>query len=99
MISFKTSNADRDLIEKIVDRAHKGFEEVAPGRFDRLTITMDITACHANGNPLRLADLLAADDFNFFHDIGGIARYIDRDTGKLTDLFSPRFTARTEAAA
>lgn len=55
---------------------------------------MDLCACHANGNPLRLADLLAADDLNFTHDITGIARHMDRETGQLRDLFSPRFSRR-----
>lgn len=60
---------------------------------------MDLTAVHANGNPMRLADLLAADDFNFAHDIVGISRFLDRNTGRLTDCFSPRFSARELAAA
>ncbi len=51
---------------------------------------MDITACHANGNPLRLADLLEADDFNFSHDVFGIYRHLDRVTGELMNHFRPR---------
>lgn len=53
---------------------------------------MDIRACHANGTPLRLEELLRADDGNFGHDVFGIRRYIDRTTGQLTDCFLPRFT-------
>jgi hypothetical protein len=56
---------------------------------------MDITAIHCNGTPLRLADLAAADDFGFFHDVYGINRHIDRDTGTLTGFFLPRFCAPT----
>lgn len=87
-ISFDVSKTDGDLIAKIVDRAERTFT-----RIDRLSTTMDIAACHANGNPLRLADLLATDNFNFIHDVGGIIRHIDRNTGKLTGHFSPRFSA------
>ena len=52
-----------------------------------------LAATHANGNPLRLHDLLNADDLNFAHDVWGIRSKIDRTTGKLTDHFSPRYSA------
>jgi hypothetical protein len=52
---------------------------------------MDIEACHSNGCPLKLEELLAADDGNFGHDVFGIRRFIDRETGKLGDGFWPRF--------
>jgi hypothetical protein len=55
-------------------------------------LTMDLTAVHANGNPLRLAALLAADDFNFAHDVYGIQQHINRNTAKLENHFSPRFS-------
>lgn len=91
-ISFKVSHGDAALIDKIIDRAlasakKNGFE------CDRLDLEMDITATHANGNPLRLHDLLNADDLNFAHDVWGIRSKIDRTTGKLTDHFSPRYSA------
>lgn len=55
---------------------------------------MDITAVHANGNQLDLTALLAADDSNFAHDVFGIRRHLNRDTGELEDFFTPRFSAR-----
>ena len=58
----------------------------------KTTFVMDLTACHANGNPLRLAELLAADDGNFAHDIFGINRHLNRQTGELMDCFSPRYS-------
>lgn len=58
---------------------------------DELTLQMDVIACHANGCPLDLARLAAADDFNFVHDVFGINRHIDRKTGRLRDCFLPRF--------
>jgi len=61
--------------------------------YDYLDALMDIEACHTNGCPLKLDALLAADDFNFSHDILGIRRYLDRDTGRLTNHFLPRFAA------
>jgi hypothetical protein len=52
---------------------------------------MDITACHLNGCPLRLGELLGADDANFAHDVFGIRRHLNRETGKLEDCFCPRY--------
>lgn len=64
---------------------------------DILSFTMDIEATHCNGNPLRLQELLEADDANFGHDVFGINKYLNRDTGKLSDHFMPRFSAPQHA--
>ncbi len=63
-----------------------------------MSLHMDVSATHANGNPLRLADLLAADDFNFAHDLSGICNCLDRNTGKLTNNFRPRFSQPASAS-
>lgn len=92
MISFKCSKQDSETIGKIVDRAlllHRNLRIVRP--VSRMDMHMDITACHCNGCPLRLRDLLAADDANFGHDVFGISRHIDRKTGRLGGSFLPRF--------
>lgn len=86
-VSFDASPDDATLIEKIVDRAKANWPKI-----DRLEITMDLTACHANGNPLRLADLLAANDFDFIHDVYGIRVHLNRRTGRLGDHFTPRYS-------
>lgn len=88
--SFKCSHEDRALISKIVERAIKRDRTI-----DAMALNMDITACHANGNPLRLASLLTADEFNFWHDVGGISRHINCVTGQLENCFSPRFSRPT----
>lgn len=93
-VSFKTTKAESDLIAKIVARGEKMAEAAGLQRFDRMSANMDITACHANGCRLRLADLLAADDFNFSHDFFGITRHIDRGTGRMLNCFLPRFNRR-----
>lgn len=82
---FNASDADRALIEKIVDRV----EKMLPG-LDRTDYAMDIEATHCNGCPLRLAELLATDDFQFAHDVFGIRENLDRRTGRLQNLFLPR---------
>lgn len=91
-VSFAVSKEDSKLIKQIVARAtiHAVRHDVP---YDKLGAEMDFTAVHANGCPLRLAELLAADDFNFVHDVFGIHRHIDRDTGDLKNFFSPRFSA------
>lgn len=87
-ISFTITNQDEELIDSIVDRA---MPLLTPTGADRMDIVMDITATHANGCELDLEKMLAADDFNFAHDIVGIYRHIDRSTGKLGNHFLPRF--------
>ena len=58
-----------------------------------LLLTMDLTACHLNGNALDLGRLLKSDDTTFSHDITGIQAHLDRKTGKLVDHFCPRCSA------
>jgi hypothetical protein len=98
-ISFKVSNTEFDLIQKIADRAMADQKKHRHPRDcrKRQDIVMDITAVHANGNPLRLADLLEADDFNFAHDVCGIENCLNRETAELENFFSPRFSQRTSA--
>jgi hypothetical protein len=84
---FIKSKKESDLISKIAERVlNMG---IFPG-LKKTDLMMDITACHCNGNPLDLEKLLAADDFNFLHDVGGIRRHLNRTTGKLLECFSPR---------
>lgn len=90
-VNFQTDDASRELAAKIAARACT--LATANGRsLDYLNTLMDLVATHANGNPLRLADLLAADDFNLIHDVMGIAAHINRRTGKLEGFFLPRFS-------
>ena len=81
-----------DLIGKIADRAVNLYAQ-NDIRVERLNVLMDVITTHFGGCKIRLADLLDADDFNFAHDIGGINRHLDRMTGRLTDGFTPRYSA------
>ena len=96
IVRFNVSKEDAAIIEKIVDRAIKAARG-AGWEYDALDARMDIAACHRNGTPLNLADLLAADDFNFSHDVFGIRRHIDRRTGKLLNHFWPRCAMKVAA--
>jgi hypothetical protein len=60
-------------------------------QYNQMTAIMDIDACHNNDCPLKLAELLNADDTNFAHDVFGIRANIDRATGKLQNCFVPRY--------
>ncbi|MBF0402080.1 MAG: hypothetical protein HQL90_15115 [Magnetococcales bacterium] len=84
-INFDVSEEDNELIRQIATRAHAMNPDIG-----ELMYRLDIRIVHANGLPLRLADLLAADDMNFAHDVGGICRNMDKTTGRLGN-FVPRF--------
>jgi len=71
------------------------FPQSLTEKYRPLEAQMDVTACHVNGCPLKLQELLEADDFNFSHDIFGIRRHLNRETGQLENCFLPRF-ARPE---
>lgn len=92
-INWNSTPAEHAIIMKIAKRAVALFSAY---ELDLQSIQMDVSACHLNGTPLRLADLLAADDANFGHDIFGIQRSLDRTTGKLDPMFCPRFAKGAE---
>ncbi len=96
MISWKISDEDFDLVGKIVTRAAKLYRSNGVS-FNRQNVVMDLIACNANGTPLDFKKMLAADDFNLAHDIGGIDRHMNRETGKLEGFFRPRCTLRENA--
>lgn len=92
-VSFDISQADAKLVSAIVKRAVATAKSLGQ-TMDPVSTRMDLIATHANGNPMDFAKLLAADDFNLAHDVLGIERHLDRQTGKLTNFFLPRCSAR-----
>lgn len=82
---------EQGIVNRIIARAARMARQNGD-RIDRMSLDMDLAATHAHC-PLRLQELLDADDFNFSHDIFGIMRHIDRSTGLLGDCFLPRFAA------
>lgn len=56
----------------------------------RIDLSMDLDATHSNGCPLDFDKLLKAKDFDFYHDIYGIIKNLDRSTGELQNCFLPR---------
>ncbi len=85
--NFKTSKKDANLIAKIIVRA---WEIPEYSGVNLLGLYTSIAACHTNGCELDLERFLKADDFRFSYDVFGIARHVDRKTGKLDQHFMPR---------
>lgn len=94
-LNFATSAEDAVAIEKIALRY--GMLAQGPRPVDVGDVWMDITACHCNGCPLKLDELLAATDEDLVHDVRGIVMHINRRTGKLSGSFLPRFHAEAVA--
>jgi hypothetical protein len=88
-INFETTKQETRLINQIVTRYFRGANERHLD-FDRIAVTLDLKATNANGCPIDFKKLLESDDFTFFHDVYQIVRYLDRETGKLTNNFLPR---------
>lgn len=98
MLKFQATRREIEAISSIAKRAVK----LAAGQgidYKQMDAMMDIEATHSNGCPLRLFDLLAADNFNFAHDVFGILRHINRETGQLENCFVPRFAQPEQIAA
>lgn len=89
MIDFSTSTLTKDehkTIQRIIDR----LDRINGGhRVDRIGFSMDIDACHMVC-PLDLVKLEGFDDANLLHDVLGINRHLNRETGELEDCFLPR---------
>ena len=61
--------------------------------YPMLDAILDVQTAHRT-KPLRLAELLGADDGNFAHDVFGINKHLNRETGLLEDCFVPRYARR-----
>ena len=96
-VSFKTTSEETASIAKIADRA--AALGMLGRHYSRMTLLMDLSACHANGCPLDFARMADADDANLAHDVAGIANHLDRETGKLTGHFLPRFHRHEQITA
>ena len=92
MINWNSTKEESKLISKIVSRYMNKCAELNISAGKQMNLNMDISATHLNGNPLKLNELLKADDTNFMHDVNGIRQYIDRTTGKLQNCFVPRYS-------
>ena len=92
MINWNIPKEDSDLATKVGQRA-SAMAKDAGVDYGVLEAAMDVSATHGNGCPLKLQELLDADDLNFAHDVFGMRAHINRQTGKLGDCFIPRYAA------
>ena len=76
------------LIGRIARRALKKLPELG----SQISLVMDIEFTHEQ-HPLRLSELLTANDMDFFHDVCGIYTHFNRETKTLDGIFEPRFAA------
>ena len=93
----KLLRCDRETAElggAIVRRVRESFTSA---KIDVISLSTDLTVCHNLGH-VDLKMLLGASDADFAHDICGIARHLDRDTGELK-RFLPRCRSATTALA
>jgi len=86
-VKWEATPEETKLIVKIVDKA---LIHLKDHQIDRRELHMDLEAIHSNDCKMDFEKLLRAPLFDFVHDICGIRRHIDRDTGKLKDCFLPR---------
>jgi hypothetical protein len=99
-VQFTATPEEREIVRRISRHVAELYvargKEILPTDM-MLEIQMDLCAVHANGCPMDFARLEQADDFNLLHDVSGIARHLDRSTGKLPDGFHPRFAKKQVA--
>ena len=90
-IRMDASRTEVMVMKSIVERYER---LVGVANVDLLSTMMDLEACHCNGCPLDLISLLeAAGDADLAHDVAGITRHLNRETGRLEDYFRPRYAA------
>lgn len=92
----KLTAEDEQLIDAIVARAasHKHMAEPIIEGYTVEQLRDDLVTVHRGDCPLDLHCLLGFDDYNFWSDIDGIASYLNRETGRITDSFLPRSSVR-----
>ena len=87
-----TLHEDTELIERIAIRARKLLEFhgkfVPPG-----SIKEELIITHQEICPLRLRDLLEANDFDFLHDITGMRDHINMLDASFRNGWWPRYAA------
>lgn len=94
----KLQEDDFPKITAIANRAVEIAEKQIVGgqavKVKPITFMIDLATVHTGTCPLRLDEMMKADDFNLAHDVFGINRHLNHDTGELQDCFIPRFAEK-----
>lgn len=91
-LAVKLSKADNDAIHAIVERGKK--RGIIGKGYSPTTATIDIHYVMATIG-MRLQDWLESANFDFSHDLVGIAKNLNRETGTMENGFHPRFASHT----
>lgn len=85
----KWTSSEKEFVNRVLSRAlaYQKKHDLPPS--DRMSLEMDLAAVHVH-TPLNFGKLLSFPDFDFTHDVFGIAINIDRETGELRNHFLPR---------
>jgi hypothetical protein len=89
---IQPSPGDSVLITKIATRFTDMMKAYQSRRRKHGDVRADLEKAHIH-NPLRLEDLFQASDVEFIHDMTAILYYIDRESGKFRNCFTPKFAA------
>lgn len=79
---------ERLPFRQVLERALSLFKHISVWK-EPMTLELDLLAAHAQV-PMDFQVLAEFPDSDFNHDILGIHKHIDRETGKLRDCFVPR---------
>lgn len=89
-IQFNASPRELELMSMIADRAVHLAQDMGY-TYRKEDIMLDLNACVSNAWKLDLQGLLDSDLGDFGHDVFGINKHMDRQTGLLKDCFVPRY--------
>ena len=78
------------IVSRYLDLLTENNEVVVINNNVRINAVMDIHRAHEI-TPIDLSALATASDVDLIHDVSGIMKHIDRDTGELVDCFVPRY--------
>jgi len=92
----KTTREDEENAKAVIDRI---INESASTVTDRMSLHMDLVACHTCGCPLDWDKLKTGRMGDVIHDVAGITLHINRETGRLGDCFHPRFAKRQHTSS
>ena len=82
---------EMQAILKVIERAQTLVPDFLKTRsYPQMDMLLDLEAVNSSGDGLDFEKLIKFDDFNFLHDILGIRKHINRETGELEDCFLPR---------
>ena len=84
-LNFHCSPQDMALIVKCGARCYDIVHNGHGVECDAMLQAMNLAAVHCNGRPMKLLQLLMADNADFIQDMGNIHHWLNTETGKLPD--------------